>query len=177
MDRDAAEYFWENKGYLLESLYVKREYTDETEQNRRILHPVFNAAKKHPDYHRKCKMEGDCIVLRGMKYGMHNICDLPDELSGHKVTSRSGNNILGFFGELNLMSNFHKCEFTVDNIKFGSTEQYSQYTKASYFENYDLAKRILAAKRHMNVKCYQRRLSTYKIRNGVMWQRIFATLA
>ena len=32
-DKDAAEYFWENKGYLPESLYVKREYTDETEQN------------------------------------------------------------------------------------------------------------------------------------------------
>ena len=32
-NRDAAEYFWENKGYLPESLYVKREYTDETEQN------------------------------------------------------------------------------------------------------------------------------------------------
>ena len=145
-DRNAAEYFWENKGYLPDSLYVKKEYTGETEQNRRILRPVYNAAKKHPDYRGKCRMDGDCIVLRGIKYGTHNICDLPEELSGHKVTSRTGNNIIGFFGELNPMSNFHKCDFIVDNIRFGSTEQYIQYTKARYFENKDLAQRILAAK-------------------------------
>ena len=91
-------------------------------------------------------MEGDYIVLKGMKYGMHNICNLPDELNGHKVTSRSSNNIIGFFGELNPMSNFHKCEFTVDNKKFCSTEQYVQYTKDCYFENHDLARCILTAK-------------------------------
>ena len=62
-DRDAAKYFWENKGYLPESLYVKREYKDETEQNRRILCPVFNAAKKHLDYCSKCKMEGYCTEV------------------------------------------------------------------------------------------------------------------
>ena len=91
-------------------------------------------------------MDGDYIVLRGMKYGMHNICNIPDELSGHKVTSRSSNNIIGFFGELNQMSNFHKCEFTVDNKKLSSTEQYVQYTKACYFENNNLPRCILAAK-------------------------------
>ena len=38
------------------------------------------------------------------------------------------------------------------SIKFGSTEQYIQYTKASYFENYDLARRILAAKKAYECK-------------------------
>ena len=93
-----------------------------------------------------------------MKYRMHNICDLPYELSGHKVTSRSSNNIIGFFEELNPMSNFHKCEFTVDNKKLGSTEQYVQYTKACYFENHDLARHNLAAKHAYECKVLSREI-------------------
>ena len=103
-------------------------------------------------------MDSDCIVIKGMKYGMHNICDILDELSGHKVMSRTGNNIIGFFRELNPMSNFHKCEFIVDNKKFGSTEQYVQYTKACYFGNHDLARHILAAKQAYECKVLSRKI-------------------
>ena len=103
----AAHYFWENKGYLPDGIRVCQQFTDDTEQHRRILRPVFNAAKAHPDYRGKCKMEGSDLIIKGKKFGLHNLSELPDELSGHKVTSRTSNNVTCFFGELKSLSNFH----------------------------------------------------------------------
>ena len=139
----AANYFWENKGYLPDGIRVCHQFTDETEQHRRILRPVFNAAKAHPNYRGKCKMEGGDLVIKGKKYGLHNLTELPDELSGHKVTSRTSNNVTCFFGELNPLPNFHRCSFNCDGYTFSSSEQFIQYTKCRYFDNNELAERIL----------------------------------
>ena len=119
---------------------------------------MFNAAKNHLDYQAKCKMEGNCVILKGTEFGLHNISELPKELSGHKVTSRTRNSITGFFGQLNPMSNFHKCTFTVNGVKFNSMEQFIQYTKAYYFENSDLSKQILTMKEAFDCKALSREI-------------------
>ena len=139
----AAQYFWENKSYIPDGIFVKHEYTEETERNRRILKPIYNAAKKNPTYRGKCKMDGDILTIRGKTYGLHNLSELPDDLSGHRVTSRNSNLVLGFFGELHPLSNFHRCNFSEGGLEFSSSEQYIQYTKAYYFENMELAGKIL----------------------------------
>ena len=120
----AAQYFWKNKGYIPEGIRVRHQYTDETEQHRRILRPVFNAAKVHPEYHGKCRMDGSNLIIKEKKIGMHNLSELPDELSGHKVTSRLRANMICFFGELNPLSNFHRCTCKVKGLEFSSSEQY-----------------------------------------------------
>ena len=69
--------------------------------------------------------------------------ELLEELSGHKVTSRTSYNVTCFFGELNLLSNFHRCSFNSNGYTFSSSEQFIQYTKCRYFDNNKLAERIL----------------------------------
>ena len=136
-NHSSVKYFWENKGYLPDGVFVKREYTEEMEKHRRILRPVYNAAKKHPDYKGKCRMEDNLLILKGYKYGLHNLKDLPADLSGHKVTSKTSKLVIGFFGELHPLSNFHRCIFQEGDITFTSSEQYIQYTKACYFETWN----------------------------------------
>ena len=85
--KSEAKYFMENKGYLPDGIRVKREFCSETEQERRILRPVMNAAKRNPDYRGKCRWDGSSLVIKGKTYTSHNIGELPSDLNGYKVSS------------------------------------------------------------------------------------------
>ena len=51
-----VDYLIENKRNLKKGIYVEQEYGPEIEANRRKLCPIFNAARRHPDYKGKCKI-------------------------------------------------------------------------------------------------------------------------
>ena len=154
-----AKYFWENKGYLPENIHVRKQYSDTTEDQRRILRPVFNAAKKHPDYKGRCKMDNGVLILKGKSFTPENVADLPTDLDPFSVTSRSNSKTIGFFGELNPLSNYHKCNFTVQERKFLSTEQFIQYTKACHFNDINTAAKILQATNAMECKNLSRQIA------------------
>ena len=59
-----AEYVLWNKKYLPKGIFADKEYTEETENNRRILRPILRAARANENYKGKCKMEGDILVLK-----------------------------------------------------------------------------------------------------------------
>ena len=61
------------------------------------------------------------------------------------ITSKKEDNVIGFFGELNALSNFHPAEFELDGIKFPTSEHYIQYTKARMFGDNLAAANILNA--------------------------------
>ena len=54
-------------------------------------------------------------------------------------------NVIGFFGELNALSNFHPACFVLDGITFPTSEHYIQYTKAMCFGDRTAALNILNA--------------------------------
>ena len=59
------------------------------------------------------------------------------------VTSKSNEETLAFFGELNPLSNFHPCKFDIEGETFNSSEQYIQWTKAKYCGDKIAMERIL----------------------------------
>ena len=59
--------------------------------------------------------------------------------------SKENENTVGFFGELNPLSNFHRCVFKVNDKWFHSSEQYIQMKKALYFGDQAAAHKIEAA--------------------------------
>ena len=59
------------------------------------------------------------------------------------VTSRTNEEMLAFFGELNPLSNFHPCKFTLEGETFNSSEQYIQWTKAKYSKDSIAMDRIM----------------------------------
>ena len=85
----------------------------------------------------KCKIVGDHLFIAGKRYDVENLDELPDDLNGFNVTSKSENNTLGFFGELNPFSNLYRSPFTINGLQF------IQYTKAQHYKDLSSATKIM----------------------------------
>ena len=74
---------------------------------------------------------------------METLDMLPSALNVFNIFSRTNDNTIGFFGELNPLSNFHKAVFTHKNTTYHSSEQFSQHCKAIHFGDQITANKIL----------------------------------
>ena len=157
-----ADYVIENKKSFGDGVFVDREYSDEVERHRKSLQPILKAAQEHKEFKKKCKLEGDHLVIHGKRLSLDNLHNLPKELDVFKITSKSNNNTIGFFGELNPLSNFHPCQFEVNGIKFHSSEEFIQYTKASFFNDLETSKKILASQSALECKTMSRNIKGYE---------------
>ena len=137
-----AEYILWNKKYLPKGIFADKEYTEETENNRRILCLILRAAHANENHKGKCKMDGDTLVLKGLSYTVHDLHKQPPELNEFSVSSKTDSKSVCFFGELNAFSNFNPAKFSIDGIEFHSSEQYIQYVKAMYFKDTTTATEI-----------------------------------
>ena len=133
------------KKELATGTYVDREYWAKTERRRRLLRPILKAARRLPEYTGLCKLDADVLVLNRKRFNIQNTDKLPEKLNPSKITSKTDNNIHGFFGELHPLSNFHPAPFFLDGKQFNSSEHYIQYQKALIFDDTTTAYRILVA--------------------------------
>ena len=124
-----ANYILQNRKHLPPGIYADKEYCRDTEDQRKQLRPYLLAARRLPQYYKKCRLEGASLVLKGTSYNINTLHKLPKELSNFNISSRSNNNVLGFFGKMNPLSNFYPCTFTHSGKSFHSSEQYIQYRK------------------------------------------------
>ena len=88
---------------------------------------------------------------------------MPDDLSCYKVTSKEDCNTVGFFGELNPLSNFHQSYFAIDNQWYHCTEQFIQEKKAIYFNDNRTALKIMAADTALECKQLARNIRNYDV--------------
>ena len=108
----------------------------------------------------KCKIVGDHLFIAGKRYDVENLDELPDDLNGFDVTSKSENNTLGFFGELNPFSNFHHRLFTINGLHFDSSEQFIQYTKAQHYNDLSSATKIMRSNTSFECKQLGKKITT-----------------
>ena len=152
-----------NRKYLPDRVFVIKEFGERTENERRLLKPILRAANNIKEYKRRCRLEGDHLVIKGRHYGRENLSELPPDISGYKVTSKEDTGTVGFFGELNPLSNFHLCVFKVDENWFHSSEQYIQLKKAESFNDRQTALKILAAESAIECKQLAREIKNYDV--------------
>ena len=98
-----------------------------------------------------------------------NVHTLPAKLGPSEVTSVSDSHSLGFFGELNPFSNFHRCRFSLDGIEYHSTEQYIQTKKAEFFKDDVARERILHCEDAMDSKEISRDITNFNKRE---WSKV-----
>ena len=93
------------------------------------------------------------------------------------------NNIICFHNpteENGYLSNWYMSEFTYDDIKFSSMEQYMMYQKAVTFHDYDVAKDIMGTDDVAEIKALGRKVKNYSdviwngLRQIVIYQGLFA---
>ena len=140
-----ADTLYNNRSFLPEGVFVDCEYTQEVEENRRVLKPILRLARSLNKYKGKYKLDGDTLIIQGTKYTASTIHLLPPDLIGFQASSKCDDKTIAFFGELNSLSNFHPCRFSVGNEEYHSSEQYIQQKKALFFGDETTAKRIMAA--------------------------------
>ena len=171
--RDDVEFILDNKMELERGINVDREYSLEIERKRKTLLPVLRAAKKLNDYKKQCQMDDDRIVIKGKAYTVNTMNQLPEELNAFKVTSKEDQQTVGFFGELNPLSNFHLAPFCVDGVDYISSEQYIQACKARYFGDNDTLIKILGSTTSIECKDHSRNIRNY---SECKWEQVTGNL-
>ena len=156
-----AEQIFANRFSLEQGIYVDREFCFETEKARRLLRPVLKAAKGIKEYNRKCRLEGNQLVLDGKRYTKDTLDQLPRNLDVMKITTKSDEKSLGFFGELCPLSNFYPSSFEFNGINYHSTEQLIQHQKAKLFSDKRTEHSILTAKSPIECKKLSRNISNF----------------
>ena len=126
---DAIQIF-KNRFSIENNIYVDREFCYETEKDRRLLRPILKATKSLKEYNRKYRLDGNQLVLDGKRYTKETLNQLPKNLEIMKITMKSDQHHVGFFGELCPLSNFYPSPFLLHGIEYHSTEQLIQHQKA-----------------------------------------------
>ena len=119
---------------------------------------VLRAAKRLSNYKKQSRLEDDKLVLKGRSYNVNTLNQLPEELNVFKVTSKENENTVGFFGEINPLSNFYPSTFVYDGIQYISSEQLIQANKAKFFGDLETYNQILCCTTSLECKTLSRQI-------------------
>ena len=156
--KEDTDFIIDNRFDLAKGIYVDREYPADTEKKRKTLLPILKAAKRLLEYKRQSRLDDDKLVLKGRPYTVGMLNQLPDELNAFKVTSKEDANTVGFFGEINPLSNFHESPFTHEGTQYISSEQFIQANKAKYFGDLDTYSMILGCTTSLECKILSKQI-------------------
>ena len=158
-----VDYILENRFDLEKGIYVDKEYPIEVERKRKILLPILRAAKRSSEFKKQSKLEEDKIVLKGRRYDINTLNQLLDELNVFKVTTRENVSTIGYFGEINPLSNFYPAPFTHEGIRYISSEQFIQASKAKFFNDADTYNQIMGCSTSLECKRTSRQIRNLDI--------------
>ena len=164
-----VDYILENRFDLEKGIYVDKEYPIEVERKRKILLPILRAAKRSSEFKKQSKLEEDTIVLKGRRYDVNTLNQLPDELNVFKVTTRENVSTIGYFGEINPLSNFYPAPFTHEGIRYISSEQFIQASKAKFFNDADTYNQIMGCSTSLECKRTSRQIRNLDINR---WEHV-----
>ena len=141
--RDDKESFLSGKRKLPSGIFANEELPPHIKKRRDRLLPIYHLAKSLPEYHDKCRLTGDKLVINGTSYRIEDTSKLPPDLAAFKSSEKSNDTHLVFTGELRPYSNFHPSPFIINGQTFHSSEQWVQYQKALTFGDSYTANQIL----------------------------------
>ena len=78
--KEDKEVLMGNKKHLPTGIYANDEFPIHVKRIRDHLRPIFRMAKGMQEYKDSCKLEGDKLVINGVKYGIEDIGKLPSNL-------------------------------------------------------------------------------------------------
>jgi ribA/ribD-fused uncharacterized protein len=165
-DRDLV---WMNRFKLQGSkIFISEHFPPEIEDRRKPFYPVIKQAKKIPEFKDKIHLAGDSLYVNRKKYTVENIRDLPKAINPTTLAENHFADILGFFTEFTPLSNFFRCNLTVDGILFNCVEQAYSYFMCIRFGDTMTANEILASKVPLEQKRLTRKIKGF---DEAVWQQ------
>ena len=153
-----TEFILENRFDLPRGIYVDREYPIDIEWKRKTLLPVLKVAKRLSNYRKQSRLGDDKLVLKGRSYNVNTLNQLPEELNVFKVTSKEDETTVGFFGEINPLSNFYPSSFIYEGIHYISSEQWIQANKAKFSGDIEMYNEILCCSTSLECKILSKQI-------------------
>ena len=152
LHKQDVEFILDNRFNLPKGTYVDKEYPIDIEHKRKTLLPILHNAKWLNSYKRQSRLDEDKLVLKGRVYNINTLNQLPDELNVFVVTSRENEHTVGFFGEINPLSNFYLSSFSHEGVHYISSEQLIQANKATFFGDLETYNQILCCSTSLECK-------------------------
>ena len=119
-NKSDADFVLKQRKKLPKGIFVDKEYSKATECERRLLHPIIKAVRRLENYKGLCRLDGSQLVIDGKCYNIDNLHTLLDDLDAMKLCSKMDEEVLAFFGELHIFSNFHQSSFSFEGNIFNS---------------------------------------------------------
>ena len=104
---------------------------------------------------------------------MNTLNQLPDELNVFKVTTHENDHIVGFFGEINPLSNFYPSAFAVNGIHYISSKQFILSSKAKFFGDLDMYNQIMGCTTSLECKTLSRQIKNVDVNR---WEEVACTV-
>ena len=164
-NKSDADHVLKQRKKLPKGIFVEKEYSKATEHERRLLHPIIKAARRLENYKGLSRLDGPQLVIDGKCYNRENLHTLPADLDTTTLCSKTDEEVLAFFGELHLFSNFHQCSFSSEGHLFHSSEQYIQWKKACFFGDTIAQERLLNSDDALECKNIKRDIRDYNKAN------------
>ena len=154
----------EGASKLPRGVRILEDFPPEIDAKRRQLIPYFVAARKA---NVKARLSMDKLTISGHTYTVDSVDSIPAEFHP-KHTSEVGTNIVAFYSQKSLFSNFYPCNFSQDRVIFTSVEQYTTYQKAKLFGDTELADRIMKSDSASKAKALGKRVQGF---NAKLWEQ------
>ena len=72
---------WEKKSKIRKGVSLKENFSEEVEERRRVLYPIYRKAKTMEKYKKKIKLVKDKLIIQSKPYTVSNLHTLPDDLN------------------------------------------------------------------------------------------------
>ena len=127
-----------NRKYLARGVYVSEDFSEEWNDRRRVLRPIFNAAKCNEKLKSKTHMSKDKLIIDGKPYTAASVSNISQGNTYIDVTStcqHSDDSKTIFLGSHSPYSNLYQSNFVINKCKYNCVEQYFQSSKAAALED------------------------------------------
>ena len=159
-----VEVLMRNRMQLPDKVYLREDFPSEVEDRRRVLRPIFNKAKKMPEYKHKCRLTYDRLILDGKAYTVapvNNLHKLPLPLHPRASAERENKKVIVFFTQGSPFSNFHQAPFVRNNVRYVCNEQYIQSRKAELFDDDETHAKIMQSSNPFEIKALGSRVKQF----------------
>lgn len=137
--------------------YINEDMSVDTRSHRATIKRLSKAAK---DAGLKSTTSGDKLIVDETAYTSNELDILPGKVLRCCSQEKWVNGGLAFRGERSVFSNFYTKAFVLEGHRFISMEQYFQYSKAEYFEDSTLARKLLVTSSPSRLQTLGERLYT-----------------
>ena len=164
-----------NRKKLPRNVFVNEDLPEEWIDRRKILKPIFNAAKRQEGLKDKTFMSKDKLIVNGKAYSASlseestppSYCNLDTLVDIPSTCQRSNGRCTVFQGIHSYFSNLFLVAFVLDNIMYNSVEQCIQSAKARMFGDEDALKSTMKESNPYKIKKLGSRIHNF---NFALWK-------